>query len=146
MLVQKSHLGIPQSWLSPRPELADVEIVPRAMVEADETKRLRYHLQKYVNGCTHDADIFDFGKTYGCIDRGKGVQARELLTLSSLIDELLQMYPNAKTVKGELQNAINDILAQNPRRAILTARSKSDAVDYVTAQVQRSLHPTRPTR
>ena len=110
-------------------------------MDADnEIKRMRHCLQSYVNGCKQDCDIFDFGNTYGVIDRGKGLQAKEMLKIEQLIDALLAMSPTAKVVKGELQNAAIDIINENPRRAILRHRSRDDASKYIATQVQKSPH------
>ena len=140
MLVQKPHLGFPQSWV--RGPFLFPDEVPHRMADDTDALRWRSCLQGYVNGCKHDCDIFDLGNVYGVIDRGKGVQAKALLLVDRLIDALLKMTPTAKMVKGELQNAVNDILSENPRRSILTNRSRDEAVRYVTTQVQKSPHIT----
>ena len=136
MLVQKPHLGFPQSWV--RGPFLFPDEVPHRMADDTDILRMRSCLQAYVNGCKHDCDIFDLGNVYGVIDRGKGVQAKALLKIDTLVDALLSMSPTAKLVKGELQNAVNDIISENPRRSILTNRSRDDAVRYVTTQVQKS--------
>ena len=137
MLMQKPHLGFPQSWLR-LPFFPDQ--VPDIMADDADTLRWRSYLQTYLNGCKQDCDIFDLGSVYGVIDRGKGVQAKQLLAMVELIECLLKMSSVAKVVKGELQNVVIDIMTENPRRSILTNRSRDEASRYVTTQVQLSPH------
>ena len=91
-------------------------------------------LQIYVNCCTTDESVFDFGQTYGTIQRQKGVKAKALIKLRPLADQLLKISPSGKVVKRELVAAVAYTLEANKHRKIIPTKSREDACRYIVAQ------------
>ena len=91
-------------------------------------------LQIYVNMCVKDADIFDFGVAYGVINRQKGIKAKSLMSLHSLVDRLLAISPSGKIRKPELASAVSHIIDENKHRQIIPCRTRDDACRYVVSQ------------
>ena len=71
------------------------------------------------------------------MDRKRGVKAKSLVKLGPIVDMLLEMSPAAKLVPAKLLGTIVDIISDNPRREILSLRSREDAAAYVKSQVGR---------
>ena len=71
------------------------------------------------------------------MDRNRGVKAKSLAKLGPIVDMLLEMSPVAKLVPAKLLSTIVDFISENPRRKILSLRSREDAAAYVKSQVGR---------
>ena len=129
-------LAAPASWVCTKTidTMADDTPAPCISNEIWHTE-----LQHYVNTCSRDEDIFDFGTVYGEINRQKGVKAKDLLKLQLLIERLLAISAVSKVRKPELVSAVAFTLDKNKHRQILPKRSRDEVHRYVVSQASHPL-------
>ena len=127
------NLAIPASWLSQN-VMAETMAADDSAARPVAAEIWNTELHIYVNMCKEDTEVFDFGTTYGVINRNRGVKAKALIKLAPLVDQLLKIAPSGKVVKPELVAAVAHTLEDKKHRKIIPNKTREDACRYIVAQ------------
>ena len=127
------HLAIPASWLCPN-VMAETMAADDSAAQPIAAEIWHKKLEIYVNMCSEDADVFDFGLICGVINRNKGIKAKALIKLCNLVEQLLKISPCGKVVKAELAAAVAHTLEAKKHRQIIPSKSRQDACRYIVSQ------------